>query len=121
LIRRIWEISPGSFFLELNIVLTINKKKMEKNNKNNNGLLVIKGIMGENITIRVIESIPVMKIKEDIEIMIVDILDGLEKNQVLTLPLIKVTKHVIRDGKSHKVLESEINTKKDLRIIQIIE
>ena len=74
----------------------------------------------EKPIIKIIKEIPIEERKTDFDIFLMDIEEGLKKNQFITLPLKKVSKHGYdSDGKPIKVIETEVNVKKSVRIVEI--
>jgi hypothetical protein len=68
--------------------------------------------------VKIVEEIPLHEHRVNLKEFIDATFELLEKNQVMTLPLKKVTKMVVKDGKTVKTFETVVNTSKNLRIIE---
>jgi len=69
---------------------------------------------------KIVKSIPIGENKNEFELFILETQERLEPNQFVTLPLKKVPKVIERDGKIITVLETEVNIKRDIRIIEML-
>ena len=57
--------------------------------------------------------------KEDLDILLMEEQEKLKKNEIITLPLKKYQKSIDRDGRLITILETEVNFKKDIRIVRL--
>lgn len=73
----------------------------------------------KNNDVKIIRTIPIGENKKDFELFIIEKQEALNRNQYITLPLKKVPKWIDKNGTMIKVLETEVNIKGDIRIIEL--